>query len=172
MRKKHVRRDSKMCCCCCCRFCCGAPTTDERILAPVLHDASQIDYCRYGGRASLPPITSRVEVGLFLLDLLQLFASFFVLFSTLTYKGVCSVLLYMLLMLLLGMYVCSTCIHDWKYKVGLDFLFTWYTPTVIIFPSWSRQYVCTAPAAAVVVVVLTLTHRYNAVRGHRTDRLQ
>ena len=37
---------------------CGAPTTDERIHAPVLHDASQIDYCRYGGRASLPPITS------------------------------------------------------------------------------------------------------------------
>ena len=46
MRKKHVNRDSKMCCCCC-RFCCGAPTTDERIHAPVLHDASQIDYCRY-----------------------------------------------------------------------------------------------------------------------------
>ena len=44
--KKHVSRDSKMCCCCC-RFCCGAPTTDERIHAPVLHDASQIDYCRY-----------------------------------------------------------------------------------------------------------------------------
>ena len=42
--KKHVRRDSKMCCCCCCRFCCGSPTTDERIHAPVLHDASQIDY--------------------------------------------------------------------------------------------------------------------------------
>ena len=41
--KKHARRDSKMCCCCCCcRFCCGAPTTDERINAPVLHDASQI----------------------------------------------------------------------------------------------------------------------------------
>ena len=58
MRKKHVRRDSKMCCCCC-RFCCGAPTTDERIHAPpVLHDASQIAYCRYWGRASLPPITS------------------------------------------------------------------------------------------------------------------
>jgi len=55
--KKHVRRDSKMCCCCCCRFCCGAPTTDERIHAPVLHDASQIAYCRYWGRASLPPIT-------------------------------------------------------------------------------------------------------------------
>ena len=33
--KKHVSRDSKMCCCCC-RFCCGAPTTDERIHAPVL----------------------------------------------------------------------------------------------------------------------------------------
>ena len=32
MRKKHVSRDSKMCCCC--RFCCGAPTTDERIHAP------------------------------------------------------------------------------------------------------------------------------------------
>ena len=44
--KKHVRRDSKMCCCCC-RFCCGAPMTDERIHAPVLHDASQIAYCRY-----------------------------------------------------------------------------------------------------------------------------
>ena len=43
--KKHVTRDSKMCCCC--RFCCAAPTTDERIHAPVLHDASQIDYCRY-----------------------------------------------------------------------------------------------------------------------------
>ena len=42
--KKHVRRDSKMCCCCCRRFCCGAPKTDERIHAPVLHDASQIDY--------------------------------------------------------------------------------------------------------------------------------
>ena len=42
--KKHVRRDSKMCCCCCCcRFCCGAPMTDERIHAPVLHDAWQID---------------------------------------------------------------------------------------------------------------------------------
>ena len=27
---------------CCCRFCCGAPTTDERTHAPVLHDASQI----------------------------------------------------------------------------------------------------------------------------------
>ena len=27
---------------CCCRFCCGAPTTDERIHAPVLHDVSQI----------------------------------------------------------------------------------------------------------------------------------
>ena len=38
--------------------CCGAPTTDERIHAPVLHDASQISYCRYWGRASLPPITS------------------------------------------------------------------------------------------------------------------
>ena len=55
--KKHVSRDSKMCCCCC-RFCCGAPTTDERTHAPVLHDASQIDYCRYWGRASSPPITS------------------------------------------------------------------------------------------------------------------
>ena len=43
--KNHVGRDSKMCCCCC-RFCCGAPTTDDRIHAPVLHDASQIDYCR------------------------------------------------------------------------------------------------------------------------------
>ena len=59
MRKKHVRRDSKMCCCCC-RSCCGAPTTDERIHAPVLHDASQIAYCRYWGRASLPPITSNI----------------------------------------------------------------------------------------------------------------
>ena len=29
-------------CCCCGRFCCGAPTTDERIHAPVLHDASQM----------------------------------------------------------------------------------------------------------------------------------
>ena len=46
MRKNHVSRDSKMCCCCC-RFCCGARTTDERIHAPVLYDASQIDYCRY-----------------------------------------------------------------------------------------------------------------------------
>ena len=54
--EKHVRRDSKMCCCC--RFCCGAPTTDERIHASVLHDASQIAYFRYCGRASLPPITS------------------------------------------------------------------------------------------------------------------
>ena len=27
--------------------CCGAPTTDERIHAPVLHDASQIAYHRY-----------------------------------------------------------------------------------------------------------------------------
>ena len=27
---------------CCCRFCRGAPTTDESIHAPVLHDASQI----------------------------------------------------------------------------------------------------------------------------------
>ena len=45
--KKHVSRDSNMCCCCCCRFCGGAPTTDEKIHAPVLHDASQIDYCRY-----------------------------------------------------------------------------------------------------------------------------
>ena len=43
---KHVSRDSKMCCCCC-RFCCGAPTTDERIHATVLHDASQINYRRY-----------------------------------------------------------------------------------------------------------------------------
>ena len=60
MRKKHVCRDSKMCCCCCCccRFCCGAPTTDGKIHAPVLHDASQIVYCRYLGRASLLPITS------------------------------------------------------------------------------------------------------------------
>ena len=32
--------------------------SDERIRAPVLHDASQIDYCRYLGSASLPPITS------------------------------------------------------------------------------------------------------------------
>ena len=46
-------------CCCCCRFSCGAPTTDERIHAPVLHDASQNAYCRYWGRASLPPITSK-----------------------------------------------------------------------------------------------------------------
>ena len=58
-KKICVRRHSKMCCCCCCcRFCCGAPTTDERIHAPVLHEASQIVYCRYWGRASLPPITS------------------------------------------------------------------------------------------------------------------
>ena len=56
--KKHVRRDSKMCCCCCCHFCCGDPTTDERIHALVLHDASQIAYCRYWDRAPLPPITS------------------------------------------------------------------------------------------------------------------
>ena len=55
--KKLVSRDSKMCCCCC-HFCCGAPATDERIHAPVLHDASQIHYCMYWGRASLPPITS------------------------------------------------------------------------------------------------------------------
>ena len=27
---------------CCYCFCCGAPTTDERIHAPVLYDASQI----------------------------------------------------------------------------------------------------------------------------------
>ena len=57
-KKKHVRRDSKMCCCCCCRFCCGAPTTGERMHAPVLHVASQIAYCRYWGCASVPPITS------------------------------------------------------------------------------------------------------------------
>ena len=63
MRKKHVSRDSKMCCCCY-RFWCGAPATDERIHAPVLHDASQIDYCRYWGRTSLPPITSNHIVGL------------------------------------------------------------------------------------------------------------
>ena len=44
--KKHVSRDSKMCCCCC-RLCCGAPTTNERMHAPVLHDASQIHCCRY-----------------------------------------------------------------------------------------------------------------------------
>ena len=45
--KKHVRRDSNMCCCYRCRrFCFGAPTTDERIHAPVRHDASQIAYCR------------------------------------------------------------------------------------------------------------------------------
>ena len=56
-KKKHVSRDSKMCLCGC-RFCCGAPTTDEIIHAPVLHDASQADYCRYWRRASLPPITS------------------------------------------------------------------------------------------------------------------
>ena len=55
--KKRVSRDSKMCCCCC-RLCCGAPTTDEIIHASVLHDASQIDYCRYRGRALIPPITS------------------------------------------------------------------------------------------------------------------
>ena len=30
----------------------------KRIHAPVLHDALQIAYCRYCGRASLPPITS------------------------------------------------------------------------------------------------------------------
>ena len=61
--EKHVSRDFKMCCCCC-RFWCGAPSTDERINAPVLHDASQIDYCRYWGRTSLPPITSNHIVGL------------------------------------------------------------------------------------------------------------
>ena len=44
-KKEHVRLDSKMCCCCCCRFCCGAPTIDEIIYAPILHDASQIAYC-------------------------------------------------------------------------------------------------------------------------------
>ena len=44
--KKPVRRDSKMCCCCC-HFCCGAPTTDERIHASVIHDASKIAYCSY-----------------------------------------------------------------------------------------------------------------------------
>ena len=55
--QKHVSRDSM--CCCYCRLCCGAPTTDERIHAPVLHDASQIDYCRYWGRGSLPPTTSK-----------------------------------------------------------------------------------------------------------------
>ena len=43
--KKHVSHDSKMCCCCC-RCCCGSSTTDERIHAPVLHDASQINYFR------------------------------------------------------------------------------------------------------------------------------
>ena len=62
--KKHVSRDFKMSCYCC-RFCCGAPTTDERIHAPVLHDASQIDYCRYWGRASLPPITSSGVPGIY-----------------------------------------------------------------------------------------------------------
>ena len=46
MRKKKLSRDSKMCCCCR-PFCCGPPMTDERIHAPALHDASQIDYCRY-----------------------------------------------------------------------------------------------------------------------------
>ena len=61
--KKHVSHDSKMCCCCC-RCCCGSPTTDERIHAPVLHDASQIYYCRYWGRGSLPPITSILIVDL------------------------------------------------------------------------------------------------------------
>ena len=44
--KKHVSRDSKMCYCCC-RFRCGSPTTGKRIHAPVVHDASQTDYCRY-----------------------------------------------------------------------------------------------------------------------------
>ena len=56
----NVRGESKMCwcsCSMCCRFCCGAPTTDERMHAPVLHDASQIDYCRYWGCGLLPPIT-------------------------------------------------------------------------------------------------------------------
>ena len=57
-KKKHVSRDSKMCCCC--HFCCGAPTTDERIHAPVLYDASLIDCCRHWGRASLRPITSSI----------------------------------------------------------------------------------------------------------------
>ena len=55
-----MSRDSKICCCCR-RFRCGALTTDEGIHAPVLHDASQIDYCRYSGRPSLPPITSIAE---------------------------------------------------------------------------------------------------------------
>ena len=49
-------------CCCCCRFCCGAPATDIRIHAPVLHDALQIYYCRYWTRALLPPITSSTTV--------------------------------------------------------------------------------------------------------------
>ena len=30
-----------------CAAVCGAPTTDERTHAPVLHDASQIAYCTY-----------------------------------------------------------------------------------------------------------------------------
>ena len=59
LRLGQLSRDSKMCYCCC-RFCCGAPTTDETIHAPVPHDASQIAYCRYWGRASLPPIASSV----------------------------------------------------------------------------------------------------------------
>ena len=44
-------------------LCCGAPTTDERVHAPVLYDASQIAYCRYRGRAPLPPITSNMYRG-------------------------------------------------------------------------------------------------------------
>ena len=38
---------------------CGAPTTDERIHAPVLHDASQIGLLQVLRPASLSPITSR-----------------------------------------------------------------------------------------------------------------
>ena len=38
----------------------------RKIHAPVLHDASQIAYCRYLGRASLPPITSGVFDNTFL----------------------------------------------------------------------------------------------------------
>ena len=71
--KKHASRDSKMCCCC--RFCCGAPTTDERIHAPVLHDASQIDYCRYWSRASIPPITSITRGNGFLVKPCRRFSS-------------------------------------------------------------------------------------------------
>ena len=49
-----------MCCCCCS---CGVVLRRKNIHVAVLNDASQIDYCRYWGRASLPPITSRLRSG-------------------------------------------------------------------------------------------------------------